>query len=77
MGKNGEASSFDHILKKLVLFGRVIHGREVKTLMVIIDSKSVKNADTTEEKGYGVGKNFGRKGCTSPLIPVACLKRFW
>ncbi|MDR1230672.1 MAG: IS5 family transposase [Spirochaetaceae bacterium] len=55
-GKNGEASLFDRVLRELVLSRRVICGREAKTTMVIIDSKSVKNTDTAEEKGYDAGK---------------------
>jgi transposase len=47
-GKNGEASLFDRVLREPVLFRRVIGGREGKTTMAIIDSKSVKNTDTVE-----------------------------
>jgi transposase len=57
-GKNGEASLFDRVLQELVLFGRVIHGREPKTTMANIDSKWVKNTDTAEEKGYEAGKKL-------------------
>jgi transposase len=57
-GKNGEASLFDRVLRELVLSRRVICGREAKTTMVIIDSKSVKNTDTAEEKGYDAGKKL-------------------
>jgi hypothetical protein len=49
---------FDRVLQELVLSRRVICGREGKTTMVIIDSKSVKNADTAEEKGYDAGKKL-------------------
>jgi transposase len=55
-GKNGEASLFDRILRELVLSERVICRREAKTTMVIMDSQSVKNTDTTGEKGYDAGK---------------------
>jgi transposase len=55
-GENGEASVLEHVLEELVLFARVIHGREAKTSMIIIDSKSIKNTDTAEEKGYDRGK---------------------
>jgi transposase len=57
-GKNGEASLFDRILQELALSRRVICGREPKTAMVIIDSKSVKSTDTAEEKGYDAGKKL-------------------
>jgi hypothetical protein len=56
--KNGEASLFDRILREPVLSWRVLHGREPKTGMVIIDAKSIKNMDTAEEKGYGAGKKL-------------------
>jgi hypothetical protein len=36
----------------------VTSGREPKTAMAIIDSKSVKNTGTAEEKGYGAGKKL-------------------
>jgi transposase len=49
-GKNGEASLFDRVLRELVVCGRVIHGREAKTTMAIMDFKRVKNADTAEKK---------------------------
>jgi transposase len=57
-GKNGEAPLFDRVLRELVLSWRVIHGREPKTTMVIIDAKSIKNTDTAEEKGYAAGKKL-------------------
>jgi transposase len=57
-GKNGEVSLADRILGELVLSGRVIHGREPKTTMIIIDSKSVKNTGTACEKGYDAGKRL-------------------
>jgi len=37
---------------------RVADGREEKTSFIIIDSQSVPNADTAEEKGYDGGKNL-------------------
>jgi transposase len=61
-GKNGEVSLLDRILGELVLSERVIHGREPKTTMIIMDSKSVKNTGTACEKGYDGGKNFRHKG---------------
>jgi transposase len=53
-------STLDEILNELVLSERIMHGREAKPTMTIIDSKSVKNAFTAEEKGYDGGKkNIG------------------
>ncbi|GHU51827.1 IS5 family transposase [Spirochaetia bacterium] len=43
-------------MRELVLGERIINGREAQTTMVIVDSKSVKNTDTAEEKGYDAGK---------------------
>jgi hypothetical protein len=57
-GKNGEVSLLDRILGELVLSERVICGREPKTTMIIMDSKSVKNTDTACEKGYDGGKKL-------------------
>jgi transposase len=57
-GRNGEASLFDRVLRELAVFGRVIRGREAKTTMVTIDSKSIKNTNTTEEKGNEAGKRW-------------------
>ena len=53
-------SVLDKILEELVLSERVIKGRQPKPTMTIVDSKSVKNAFTAEEKGYDGGKkNIG------------------
>jgi len=49
-------SLLDKILRKLVEAERKDVGREAETSMLIIDSKSVQNADTAEEKGYDAGK---------------------
>ncbi|VAX35300.1 Mobile element protein [hydrothermal vent metagenome] len=35
---------------------RANHGRNEKTSFIIVDAQSVKNTDTTEEKGYDAGK---------------------
>jgi hypothetical protein len=45
-------------MQELVLSERIIKGRKAKTSMVIVDSKSVKNTDTAEEKGYDAGKKL-------------------
>jgi transposase len=53
-------SILDDILEELVLSERVITGRQPNPTMTIIDSRSVKNAFTAEEKGYDGGKkNLG------------------
>jgi hypothetical protein len=51
-------SVFEQAMQELVISERVVKGREAKTTMVIVDSKSVKNADTAEEKGYDAGKKL-------------------
>ena len=53
-----QKSTLDKVLEELVLSARVISGEEAETSMVIVDSKSVKNAFTTEEKGYNSGKKY-------------------
>ena len=61
--KDNEGESIlDKVLKELVASERVINGRQPKTSMIIVDSKSIKNTDTAEEKGYDGGKkNIGYK----------------
>lgn len=54
--KEGEASLLDRVLCELVESERVINGRETQTTMTIIDSKTIQNTDTAEEKGYDAGK---------------------
>jgi transposase len=49
-------TQLDEALKGLVELERVRNGRQPQTSMVIIDSKSIKNSDTAEEKGYDGGK---------------------
>jgi transposase len=51
-------SVFEQAMQELVISERVVKGRDAKTTMVIVDSKSVKNADTAEEKGYDAGKKL-------------------
>ena len=46
----------DRVLRKLVEAEREKNGREKQTTMIIVDSKSIQNADTAEEKGYDAGK---------------------
>lgn len=57
----GGESVLDRVLSELVGNERIIHGREQQTSMVIVDSKSVKNTDTAEEKGYDGGKKNIRR----------------
>jgi len=49
-------SFLDQILAELVVMERLSHDREPKPTMLIADSKSIKNADTAETKGYDAGK---------------------
>jgi len=51
-------STLDRALEELVLSARVISGKEAEPSMAIVDSKSVKNAFTAEEKGYDGGKKI-------------------
>jgi len=51
-----ERGVIDQILETLVGWERQKEGRFELTTMIIVDSKSVKNADTAEEKGYDAGK---------------------
>ncbi len=52
----GEESVLDCVLRELVASERIINGREAQTTMTIIDSKTIQNTDTAEEKGYDAGK---------------------
>ena len=54
-------SILDRVLRKLVEAEREKNGREAQTTMIIVDSKSIQNADTAEEKGYDAGKNIWNK----------------
>ena len=53
--ENG-VSLLDKIQRKLVEAERAKEKRTAKTTMLIVDSKSVQNADTAEEKGYDAAK---------------------
>jgi transposase len=57
-GENGEESLLDRILQEMVLSERVLSRREPKTSMAIVDSKSIKNTDTANAKGYDAGKKL-------------------
>ena len=55
--KNDTGQSFlDRILADLVIIERLSHDREPETTMLIVDSKSIQNADTAKTKGYDAGK---------------------
>jgi len=49
-------SLLDKIMRKLVEAERENARRNTHTTMLIVDSKSVQNTDTAEEKGYDAGK---------------------
>ena len=51
-------SVLDYILARLVEIQRYEAGRNPLPSMVIVDSKSVQNADTAKEKGYDAGKKL-------------------
>ena len=51
-------SLIDRILRKLVETERQKNKRSSKTTMIIVDSKSIQNADTAENKGYDAGKKL-------------------
>ena len=55
--ENG-VSLLDKIQRKLVEAERIKNGREPNTTMIIVDSKTIQNADTAEEKGYDGGKKY-------------------
>jgi transposase len=54
--EEGAESELDRVLRKLVEAERVLDGRAPQTTMSIIDSKTIQNTDTAEEKGYDAGK---------------------
>jgi transposase len=54
--EEGCESVLDRVLRELVESERVINGHKQQTTMIIVDSKSVKNTDTAEEKGFDAGK---------------------
>ena len=55
--KNEKGESvLDYILANLVAIERYSEGRNPLPSMLIVDSKSIQNADTANEKGYDAGK---------------------
>jgi len=55
--ENG-VSVLDYIQAKLVDIERYSSGRNPIPSVLIVDSKSVQNADTANEKGYDAGKKL-------------------
>ena len=51
-------SLLDKVLRQLVEMERQKNERPTQTTMIIVDSKSIQNADTAENKGYNAGKKF-------------------
>ena len=51
-------SLLDRILRKLVEMEREGNERSSQTTMIIVDSKSIQNADTAQSKGYDAGKKL-------------------
>ena len=49
-------SLLEKVMRKLVEAERDADGRSPHTTMIIVDSKSIQNADTAEKKGYDAGK---------------------
>jgi transposase len=49
-------SVIDYVLSILEEYHRLLSQRNIEPSMLIVDSKSVQNADTAEEKGYDGGK---------------------
>ena len=56
-GEDGE-TLLDKVSRKLVEAERVKNDRDEQTTMIIVDSRSVKNSFTAEEKGYDAGKKL-------------------
>ena len=52
------SSIFDDVLNELTLSERIINGKQPDPTMTVVDSKSVKNTVTAEEKGYDGGKKI-------------------
>ena len=51
-------SVLDRVLRKLVEAEREKNGRSAQATMLIVDSKSIQNADTAGKKGYDAGKKY-------------------
>ena len=64
-------SLLDRLLNEWVEAARVEAGRAEETTMLIVDSKSIQNADSAEEKGYDAGKKLPGSSYTSASIQTA------
>ena len=51
----------DGILRDLVEIERMADGREARTTMLIVDTKTSQNADTAQTKGYDAAKKNGNQ----------------
>ena len=51
----------DGILRDLVEIERMADGREARTTMLIVDTKTSQNADTARTKGYDAAKKNGNQ----------------
>jgi len=56
-------SLLDRILAEIVIMERLSNDRNPNPTMLIVDSKSIQNADTAEEKGYDAGKKLQESKC--------------
>jgi transposase len=57
--KRADGSSIlDEVLNELLKSERIINGRQPETTMIIVDSKSIKNTDTADQKGYDEEKKY-------------------
>ena len=54
-------SLLDKVLEKLVEAERLSADRKSQSSMLIVDSKTIQNADTAEVKGYDAGKKIRRE----------------
>lgn len=54
----GEESVLDRVMRELVEKERSINDRDQQTTMIIVDSKSIKNTDTAQEKSFDSGKKL-------------------
>lgn len=63
--KENEESVLDYILAKLVDIERYETRENPTPSMLIVDSKSIQNADTAANKGYDAGKSVWSKGSRS------------
>jgi transposase len=62
-------SLLDRILAEIVIMERLSNEKNPHPTMLIIDSKSIQNADTAGEKGYDAGKKLQVSKYISEQIP--------